>query len=89
MHPIMEFATEITILLISTLCSAFDLFKNLLMEEGKKEDSNARTIIKNSNNSEKDKAEKDTIKCDLCGKHFKKRGIKIHLNACTRNSKNL
>ena len=83
MHPIKVFATEITVLLLSTLVSAFDLFKNLLNEEGKKE--NSTSIIKNSNNS----AEKDTIKCNLCGKHFKKRGIKIHLNACTRNSKNL
>jgi hypothetical protein len=47
-------------LLLSTLVSAFDLFKNLLKEEGKKE---------NSNNS----AETNTIECDLCGKHFKKR----------------
>jgi len=47
-------------LLLSTLVSAFDLFKNLLNEEGKKE---------NSNNS----AETNTIECDLCGKYFKKR----------------
>jgi len=38
-------------LLLSTLVSAFDLFKNLLNEEGKKE---------NSNNS----AETNTIECD-------------------------
>jgi len=62
--------------LLSTLVSPFDLFKNLLNEEVKKE---------NSNNS----AETNTIECDLCGKHFIKRGIKIHVNARTvRKSKN-